>query len=110
MYRFRKIENLLGKREELENQEIYFSDIASLNDPMEGFRECFWSGDLIVWKNLLRHYLLCLEHVYLSTSLSLRIIMLLAEPWNLTKTKDLYRLQAPPYVFDQKDEGHLQKE
>jgi len=65
MYRFRKIENLLGKREELENQEIYFSDIASLNDPMEGFRECFWSGDLIVWKNLLRHYLLCLEHVCL---------------------------------------------
>ncbi len=46
----------------------------------------------------------------LSTSLSLRIIMLLAEPWNLTKTKDLYRLQAPSYVFDQKDKGHLQKE
>jgi hypothetical protein len=45
-----------------------------------------------------------------STSLSLRIIMLLAEPWNLTKTKDLYRLQAPSYVFDQKDKGHLQKE
>ena len=36
--------------------------------------------------------------------------MLLAEPWNLTKTKDLYRLQAPSYVFDQKDKGHLQKE
>ena len=48
--------------------------------------------------------------LWLSTSLSLRIIMLLAEPWNLTKTKDLYRLQAPSYVFDQKDKGHLQKE
>jgi len=65
MYRFRKIENLLGEREELVKQEIYFSDIASLNDPMEGFREYFWSGDLVVWKNLLRHYLLCLEHVCL---------------------------------------------
>ena len=32
---------------------------------MEGFREYFWSGDLVVWKNLLRHYLLCLEHVCL---------------------------------------------
>jgi len=65
MYRFRKIGDLLGKREELKKQEIYFSDIASLNDPMEGFREYFWSGDLVVWKNLLRHYLLCLEHVCL---------------------------------------------
>ncbi len=69
MYRFRKTENLLGKREELEKQEIYFSDIASLNDPMEGFREYFWSGDLVVWKNLLRHYLLCLERVCLLASL-----------------------------------------
>ena len=50
------------------------------------------------------------HQMYPSTSLSLRIIMLLAEPWNLTKTKDLYRLQAPSYVFDQKDKGHLQKE
>jgi len=65
MYRFREIGDLLGKHEELENQEIYFSDIPSLNDPMEGFREYFWSGDLVVWKNLLRHYLLCLEHVCL---------------------------------------------
>ena len=63
MYRFRKIENLLGEYEELEKQEIYFSDISSLNDPMEGFREYFWSGDLVVWKNLLRHYLLCLERI-----------------------------------------------
>ncbi len=69
MYRFRKIEDLLGKREELEKQEIYFSDIASLNDPMEGFREYFWSGDLVVWKNLLKHYLLCLKHVCLLTYL-----------------------------------------
>ncbi len=63
MYRFRKIENLLGECEELEKREIYFSDISSLNDPMEGFREYFWSGDLVVWKNFLRHYLLCLERI-----------------------------------------------
>ncbi len=45
-----------------------------------------------------------------STSLSLRIFLLLAEPWNLTKAKDIYRLQALCYVFDEKTEGHLQKE
>jgi len=39
MYRFRKIENLLDKYHELENQEIYFADVAELNDPMEEFRE-----------------------------------------------------------------------
>ncbi len=63
MYRFRRIENLIGKYKELENQEIYFSDIVSLNDPMEGFREFYWSGDVIAWKNLFKHYILCLEQM-----------------------------------------------
>ncbi len=61
MYRFRSIKSLLGERQELFKQEIFFSDVASLNDPMEGFRELFWTGDAIVWRNLFRHYLLCLE-------------------------------------------------
>lgn len=64
MYRFRSIENLLGKYKELENQEIYFAAPDELNDPMEGFKEFIWSGDEIVWNNLLSHYLRCLEHVY----------------------------------------------
>ncbi len=63
MYRFRRIENLIGTHKELENQEIYFSDMASLKDPMEGFRNFYWEGDLIVWRNFLRHYLFCLERV-----------------------------------------------
>jgi hypothetical protein len=58
-YRFRS--NVLGKHQELENQEIFFSTLESLNDPMEGFIDLFWSGDYIVWENLLRHYLLCLD-------------------------------------------------
>ena len=28
---------------------------------MEGFRDICWEGDEIVWRNLLRHYILCLE-------------------------------------------------
>jgi hypothetical protein len=39
-------------------QEIYFAPPENLNDPMEGYKDVFWSGDLIAWRNLLRHYLL----------------------------------------------------
>lgn len=63
LYRFRSIENLLGRHEELEQQEIYFASPDQLNDPVEGYKNIFWTGDPIVWKNLLKHYLLCLEHV-----------------------------------------------
>ncbi len=34
MYRFRSVDNLLTLHHELKNDEIYFSDIASLNDPI----------------------------------------------------------------------------
>lgn len=60
LYRFRPIEAVLDKHEELAKQEIYFSTFEELNDPMEGYKDVFWSGDRIVWRNLLRHYLLCL--------------------------------------------------
>lgn len=62
-YRFRRISSLIGEFKELENQSIYFAEPYSLNDPMEGFRDMYWSGDYIVWKNLFRHYLLCLERL-----------------------------------------------
>ncbi|HDR2534624.1 TPA: DUF2971 domain-containing protein, partial [Enterobacter roggenkampii] len=60
-YRFRKISSLLGEFQELENNEIYFASPEELNDPMEGYRDIYWEGDFIAWKNLFRHYLLCLE-------------------------------------------------
>lgn len=63
LYRFRSAEALLGERKELENQEIYFAAPDQLNDPVEGYKDIFWFGDAIVWKNLLKHYLLCLEQV-----------------------------------------------
>lgn len=61
LYRFRSIDALLGPRQELEKQEIYFAPPEQLNDPVEGFKDIFWTGDEIVWRNLLKHYLLCLE-------------------------------------------------
>ena len=69
VYRFRSIERLLGqeaegdnpaKPGELEKLHIYFSPPSQLNDPLEGYREMYWSGDKIVWMNLFRHYLLTL--------------------------------------------------
>jgi len=64
LYRFRPIENLLSKYNELQNQEIYFADPKELNDPMEGFREVFWQGDKIVWTNLFKHYLRCVDKAW----------------------------------------------
>lgn len=65
LYRFRPISRLLGDEArpgELENTEIYFAPPDQLNDPLEGYLEIFWSGDIIVWKNLFKHYLFCLTH------------------------------------------------
>ncbi|MFJ7368264.1 hypothetical protein ACIQVU_02270 [Lysinibacillus sp. NPDC098008] len=63
MYRFRTVQNLIGDFQELEKQQIYFAHPEQLNDPMEGMRRYYWQGDEIIWRNLLKHFILCLEHV-----------------------------------------------
>ena len=65
-YPFRTTDALLGERDELRKQEIYFAPPDQLNDPMEGFKDVYWQGDRIVWTNLIRHYLLSLELTMLS--------------------------------------------
>ena len=69
VYRFRRIENLLGEFQELEKQSIYFASPEELNDPMEGFRDIFWQGDEIVWDNFFRNYIIWLNETYLSRKL-----------------------------------------
>ena len=64
VYRFRSMENLLGKYQELEKQTIYFASPEELNDPMEGVRNIVWSGDKIVWTNFFKHYVYCLVVCY----------------------------------------------
>jgi hypothetical protein len=64
MYRFRTIENLLGKHNELENQEIYFASPEELNDPMEGYKDVFWKGDKIVWENFIINYVKSVDHFF----------------------------------------------
>lgn len=63
IYRIRKISNILGDNGELKNQYIYFAKPEQLNDPLEGYKDIVWIGDKIVWKNLLKHYLLCLVDI-----------------------------------------------
>ena len=63
-YRFRSINALLGKFQELEKQTIYFASPDELNDPMEGIRDIVWNGDQIVWTNFFKHYIFCLHRIY----------------------------------------------
>ena len=60
-FRFRSIDALLGKFQELEEQTIYFASPEELNDPMEGLRDIVWNGDKIVWTNFFKHYIFCLN-------------------------------------------------
>ena len=63
-FRFRSMEHLLGKHQELEKQTIHFATPEQLNDPMEGFRDIVWSGDKIVWTNLFKNYVYRLHRNY----------------------------------------------
>lgn len=69
IYRFRSVEKLLKFRE-LEKQEIFFADPTSLNDPLEGYKDVFWMGDVILWENFFKHYLICLYEINLQLQLS----------------------------------------
>lgn len=62
MYRFRKISHLLDGHHELENQEIYFAPPEDLNDPMEGYKDIYWKGDTIVWRNFIVNYIRSVEY------------------------------------------------
>ncbi len=62
IFRYRSIDALLGDFAELEKHTIYFAKPEQLNDPMEGTRQMYWRGDRITWRNLLWHYVICLQH------------------------------------------------
>ena len=65
VYRFRSMDCLLDKYQELEKQTIYFASPDQLNDPMEGLRDIVWRGDKIVWTNFFKHFIYCLLISYL---------------------------------------------
>ena len=64
LYRFRSPAAVLHEWHELERQEVHLTSLDELNDPMEGYRDVLWQGDEILWRNLIKHYLLCLTHAF----------------------------------------------
>ncbi|AEA67494.1 Hypothetical protein PSEBR_m438 [Pseudomonas brassicacearum subsp. brassicacearum NFM421] len=63
IYRFRPVNRLLnedGTSGELDSQYIFFASPEKLNDPLEGYKDIYFCGDKIVWRNLIKHYLRCL--------------------------------------------------
>lgn len=62
LYRFRPIKRLLGQdcESELEGTYIFFASPQDLNDPLEGHRECVWTGDHVIWENFFKHYIECI--------------------------------------------------
>ena len=76
-FRFRSIDSLLGEYQELEEKIIYFASPEELNDPMEGLRNIglqniVWDGDKIVWTNLFKHYVFCLNRSCLLLNITLK--------------------------------------
>ena len=61
LYRFRGLNDVLGDRDEIEKQLIYFADPIDWNDPMEVLRDVIWHGDRVIWRNLFYHYIQCLH-------------------------------------------------
>lgn len=62
LYRFRKLKHIFDYKE-LEKQTIYFAPVEQVNDPMEGHKIMIFDGDLVVWKNLFRHYIMCIFEI-----------------------------------------------
>ena len=95
MYRFRSIENLLGKGDrlgELEGQYIFFAAPETLNDPLEGYREMYWSGDRVLWRNLLKHYI---------TTLTIKAFQFIDEDLFVETFPIKHRInQMPPEVIE----------
>jgi hypothetical protein len=87
LYRYRPTKYLLGEFEELEAQQIYFCPPRDLNDPMEGFKDLCWLGDDIVWRNLLRHYILTMINIF--------PICTLGEPFSATDVLENFIFATP---------------
>lgn len=104
MYRFRSTYNLLDGHHELENQEIYFAPSVDLNDPMEGFLDVFWDGDAIIWENLLKHFLMCMEQVFALNSIAGETKEIKAAQIPVFKNRSVYNTEAAKNVHSQIEE------
>ncbi len=55
LYRFRSDPKYII--DELQKNYLYFALPNELNDPMEGFLNIYWEGDVVLWRNFIKHYL-----------------------------------------------------
>ena len=72
LYKFRS--NYKYIKEELQEEYLYFAEPSELNDPLEGFIKLYWKGDLVLWKNLLKHYLYTLANTVVQIAIDDKII------------------------------------
>ena len=56
VYRFRSVDALIGPRKELYRQTIYLARPDELNDLAEDTVNVVWSGDEVLWSNLITYY------------------------------------------------------
>ena len=98
IYRLRNTQRLL-KDKELDDQYIYFASAEELNDPMEGLRDFVWRGDKIVWRNLIRHYLRCLQMFYITY-----LILSHHEPLTANFVR-VHRMPHLPKYFDERGQA-----
>ena len=69
-YRLRSAERAIN---EIKDEYFFFSSPENLNDPMEWYVNLFWCGDVVVWKNLFRHYLLCIDFAIVQYHLDIHL-------------------------------------
>jgi len=90
MYRLRSTEKLLrGNPRELSEQAILFALPSAFNDPLEGNINMIYQGDSIVWENLFRHFLLCMEYKFVTAALH-----------NTTKSSRPFELDFPIFLSE----------
>lgn len=68
-YRLRSLKSIFEYKE-LENQEIYLASIEELNDPMEGFKNVVFMGNLKDWYLFFERYLQSFEWAYIMLDIS----------------------------------------
>ncbi|MBD5166628.1 MAG: hypothetical protein HDT12_02470 [Helicobacter sp.] len=79
-YRLRSLKSIFEYKE-LENQEIYFASLDELNDPMEGFRNIVFMGNLKDWYLFFERYLQSFEWAYIMLDISIGTYNVLNNAW-----------------------------
>ena len=94
LYRFRS--NLEYAKDELKRDYFHFSDETELNDPQEGFVKLFWKGDVVLWKNLLKHYLYTLANTVMQVALGNDSVL---DDLPIFLMKDIFRQKIVNYYL-----------